>query len=108
MAVLTLDGVERSRGGTLTRSLEVASTAEAAFALICEVEKWPVWLSFLKNARRVDGGPLGLGSEVALRSAIPGEAEELYEVDRFLGGHMISLVGAFSIRRRLDFRVEAK
>jgi uncharacterized membrane protein len=57
----------------------------------------------------VDGaGPLSLGSEVALRSAIPGEDEELYEVDRFLEGHMVSLVGAYSVRRRIDFRIERK
>ena len=49
-----------------------------------------------------------LGSEVALRSAIPGEDEQLFEVDRFLPGHMVSLVGAYSILRRIDFRVESK
>jgi uncharacterized membrane protein len=108
MAVITLDGSERSTAGTLVRSLDVATPAEAAFGLICEVEKWPVWLSFLKSARRVDAGPIGLASEVALRSTIPGEAEELYEVDRFIMGHMLSLVGAYSIRRRIDFRVEGK
>jgi uncharacterized membrane protein len=97
-----------SRPGTLVRSVEVSTSAETAFALLCEVEKWPVWLSFLKSARRLDAGPLGVGSEVALRSAIPGEDEQLYEVDRFLSGHAISLVGAYSIRRRLDFRVEGK
>jgi uncharacterized membrane protein len=45
---------------------------------------------------------------VALRSAIPGEDEELYEVDQFLDGHIVSLVGAFSIRRRIEFRIERK
>jgi hypothetical protein len=45
---------------------------------------------------------------VALRGAIPGEAEELYEVDRFLGNHVVSLVGAYSLRRRIDFRIERK
>jgi uncharacterized membrane protein len=79
MALLTVDAAERPRlSGTLVRSLEIARPAENAFALICEVEKWPVWLSFLKSARRLDSGPIGLGSEVALRGAIPGEAEQLY------------------------------
>jgi len=109
MAILSLEGAEQKRtSGTLTRSLDVARPAEAAFALICEIEKWPVWLSFLKSARRIDSGPIGLESEVALRSAIPGEPEEFYEVDRFLSGHMISFVGVYSIRRRIDFRVEEK
>jgi len=76
--------------------------------MICAVEKWPVWLSFLKSAQRVDRGPLRLGSEVTIRGAIPGESEELYEVDTFLDGHVVSLVGAFSVRRRIDFRVEGR
>jgi uncharacterized membrane protein len=91
------------------RSLDLVSSPEAAFALICEVEKWPVWLSFLRTARLAEGAaPLGLGSEVTLRSAIPGDEEELYEVDRFLEGHVVSLVGAYSVRRRIDFRIERK
>ena len=85
-----------------------AAPAPAAFQIICEVEKWPVWLSFLRSARRLDAGEFGLGSEVAIRSAIPGDEEEVYEVDRFLDGHLVSLVGAFSIRRRIDFRIESK
>ena len=93
----------------LYRSQDLVSSPEAAFALLCEIEKWPVWLSFLKSARRIDSvAPFGPGSEVALRGAIPGEAEELYEVDQFLSGHIVSLVGAYSLRRRIDFRLERK
>lgn len=100
--------VERPSPNALLGSQDLASSPEAAFALVCEVEKWPVWLSFLRSARRLDSGPLALGSEVVLRGAIPGAEEELYEVDQFLGGHVVSLVGAFSIRRRIDFRIERK
>ena len=39
---------------------------------------------------------------------IDGEWEELFEVDRFIPGHHVSLVGAFSCRRRFDVRVEQK
>jgi hypothetical protein len=89
--------------------LDVAAAPGHAFATLCEVEKWPLWLSFLRSARRLDTGVFGLGSEVAIRGAIPGdEEEEVYEVDRFLDGHLVSLVGAFSIRRRIDFRIESK
>jgi uncharacterized membrane protein len=100
--------VERPSANALVGSQDLASSPEAAFALVCEVEKWPVWLSFLRSARRTDAGPLQLGSEVALRGAIPGAEEELYEVDQFLAGHVVSLVGAYSIRRRIDFRIERK
>jgi hypothetical protein len=99
---------ERLSTRALTCSQDLGSSAAAAFSLVCEVEKWPVWLSFAKTARRVSGEPLALGSEVALRGAIPGEDEQLYEVDQFLDGHIVSLVGAFSVRRRIDFRIEGK
>jgi hypothetical protein len=76
---------------------------------VCEVEKWPVWLSFLKTARRIEPErPLEVGSELAIRSQIPGEEEELFEVERFIAGHHVGLVGAFSCRRRIDLRIEQK
>ena len=49
-----------------------------------------------------------LGAEVAIRSAIPGDEEELFEVDGYIEGYLLSLVGAFSCRRRLDLRIERK
>jgi hypothetical protein len=94
---------------TLVGSQTFATSSECAFALISEVEKWPVWLSFLKSARFVEeGATLGLGTEIAIRGAIPGDPEELYEVDQFLDGYIVSLVGAYSLRRRIDFRIESK
>ncbi|HTD33672.1 MAG TPA: SRPBCC family protein [Candidatus Elarobacter sp.] len=101
--------LDRPSPRALHRSQDVASPARTAFDLICEVEKWPVWLSFLRSARRVDPTePIALGSEVAIRSNLPGEDEELFEVDRFIPGHQLSLVGAFSVRRRIDIRIEQK
>jgi uncharacterized membrane protein len=101
--------VDRPASRLIHRSQDVATPAETAFALICEVEKWPVWLSFFRSARRIDmHRPLEVGSEIAIRSAIPGGDEELFEVDGYLTGHMLSLVGAYSVRRRIDFRVERK
>ncbi|MBV8374050.1 MAG: hypothetical protein JO302_00945 [Candidatus Eremiobacteraeota bacterium] len=89
--------------------MDVQSSAEDAFAMVCAVEKWPVWLSFLRSARLAEGGaPLRLGSEVVIRSTLPGEAEQLLEVDAFIANYRLSLVGAYSVRRRLDFRIERK
>ncbi len=98
------------RAGTrlLAASIDLQTAAESAFALLCAVEKWPVWLSFLRSAEAVDAERLGMGSEVLLRSAIPGEEEQLFEVDHFITNHQLSLVGAYSVRRRLDFRLERK
>ncbi len=107
--VATLSPAERMSASALLGSQDLVSSPEAAFALIGEVEKWPVWLSFLTSARRVDDrAPLGVGSEIELRGAIPGDPDELYEVDQFLDGHIVSLVGAYSVRRRIDFRIERK
>lgn len=101
--------LDRPSPRALHRAQDVASPARTAFDLVCEVEKWPVWLSFVRSARRVDpAAPLGLGSEVGIRAEVFGADEELFEVDRFLPGHQISLVGAYSIRKRIDVRIESK
>jgi len=109
MPAVASASVSAAGPGTIVHSIDVATPAENAFAFLCDVEKWPVWLSFLRSARRVDGqGPLAAGSEVALRSLIPGDEEQLFEVDRYVDCHMVSLVGAYSTRRRLEFRLEGK
>jgi uncharacterized membrane protein len=101
--------LDRPSSRALLCSQELASPAQTAFGLICEVEKWPVWMSFVRTARRVaPDEPLDLGSEIAIRSYLTGDEEEFFEVDRFIAGHQLSLVGAFSIRRRIDIRVERK
>src|SRR5580692_10730943 len=94
---------DRPSSRAIYRSQDVASPAATAFARICEVEKWPVWLSFLRTARLTEPHlEFGEGSEVAIRSRVPGEEEELFEVDRFIPGFHMSRVGVFSCRRRLD------
>jgi uncharacterized membrane protein len=101
--------VEQSvRRSDLRQSIDVDADGPRAFEVLREVEKWPVWLSFLRSVRLISGGPIGAGSELCVRSAIPGEDEELYEVDRFIDGHLLSLVGFYSVRRRFEFRVEAR
>ncbi len=90
-------------------SLDLDCSAEQAFALLCAIEKWPVWLSFLRSARRAQAEPeLSLGSEVVVRSWLPGDEEQLFEVDGFIANYRLSLVGAYSLRRRLEFRVERR
>jgi hypothetical protein len=90
-------------------SLDLACSPEDAFALLCAVEKWPVWLSFLRSVRRSDShSQLGMGSEVVVRSWLPGEEEELYEVDGLITNYRLSLVGAYSLRRRFEFRIERR
>src|SRR5579884_1101859 len=114
MAILrpsTGSSASAARAGTrlLSASVDIQTAAEAAFSLLCEVQKWPVWLSFLRSAEFAEpDSPLAVGSEVVLRSSIPGHEEQLFEIDHFITNHQLSLVGAYSIRRRLDFRIERK
>jgi uncharacterized membrane protein len=104
-SALVEHGVRRS---DLRQSIDVEADPRRAFDVLREVEKWPVWLSFLRSVRILSGRPLDTGSEVCVRSAIPGEDEQLFEVDRLIDGHLLSLVGFYSVRRRFEFRVEAR
>lgn len=107
MAILR-EAMPRQGVRTLAATVDVQAGADAAFALLCEIEKWPVWLSFLRSAKVAGDLEIGAGTEVLLRSAIPGETEQLFEVDRYITNNQLSLVGAYSTRRRLDFRIERK
>ncbi|MBV8638645.1 MAG: hypothetical protein JO322_11220 [Candidatus Eremiobacteraeota bacterium] len=108
MAIMT-DALARPGLRSYSASLDIDSPVEDAFALLCAVEKWPVWLSCIRSAAAADPtASLALGSEVTVRSTLPGEEEQLYEVDQFIANYHLSLVGAFSVRRRIDFRIERK
>jgi uncharacterized membrane protein len=108
MAIVT-DALAHPGLRSYCASLDIDSPVEDAFALLCAVEKWPVWLSCIRSAQVADpASPLALGSEVVVRSILPGEEEQLYEVDQFIANYHLSLVGAFSVRRRIDFRIERK
>jgi hypothetical protein len=108
MAILR-EAIPRTGTRALSAALDIQATVETGFQLLCTIEKWPLWLSFLRSAELVPASePLGVGSEILLRSSLPGDAEQLFEVDHFITNHQLSLVGAYSVRRRLDFRIERK
>lgn len=93
----------------LRATVDLQTPAESAFALLCSVEKWPLWLPFVRSAQlRTPAKTLELGTEVSVRSAIPGDEVQVFEIDRFIQNHHISLVGVYSTRRRLDFRIETQ
>jgi len=88
---------------------EIVADAGAAFALLCEVEKWPVWLSLTRSVRRLEPDrPVGPGSEIALRVPLLGRDEEIFVVERYLEGHLLHLESAYSCRRSWEFRIERK
>jgi uncharacterized membrane protein len=108
MAIMT-DAHPRPGLRSYSASLDLESPVEEAFALLCAVEKWPVWLPFVRSAAQTEpASPLCAGSEILIRSNLPGHGEQLYEIDQFIANFHLSLVGAYSVRRRLDFRIERK
>jgi len=108
MAIVT-DALAHPGLRSYSASLDIESPVEEAFALLCAVEKWPVWLPFLRSASVADpASPLSVGTEVIVRSSLPGDEEQRYEVDQLIVNFHLSLVGAYSVRRRLDFRIERK
>lgn len=108
MAIVT-DAFARPGLRSYSASLDIESPVEDAFALLCAVEKWPVWLPFLRSATLADpASPLAMGTEIIVRSSLPGDEEQRFEVDQFISNFHLSLVGMYSVRRRLDFRIERK
>jgi uncharacterized membrane protein len=108
MAIVT-DALAHPGLRSYSASLDIESPVEDAFALLCAVEKWPVWLPFLRSANLAEpASPLSVGTEVIVRSSLPRDEEQRYEVDQFITNFHLSLVGAYSVRRRLDFRIERK
>ena len=91
-------------------SLDLDCSAEDAFALLCAVEKWPVWLSFsaqraTRGVRwRIDARQRSRHSFVASRR----RRRSSYEVDGLIANYRLSLVGAYSLRRRFEFRIERR
>jgi uncharacterized membrane protein len=108
MAIVT-DALAHPGLRSYSASLDIESPVEDAFALLCAVETWPVWLPFLRSANLAEpASPLSVGTEVIVRSSLPRDEEQRYEVDQFITNFHLSLVGAYSVRRRLDFRIERK
>ena len=85
--------------------IDLPAMPEEAFALLCAVEKWPAWLPLVRSAE-LRSAQLALGSEILVRLREPRDEEQLFELDRFISNHCLTLVGAFSSRRRIDFRIE--
>ena len=93
----------------LVATEELHVSAEIAFARICSIKTWPVWLSFVKRAELEDpGNTLTHQSDIVLLSELFDGKEEVFEVEELIEPYLLTLVGAFSCRRRIQFRVERK
>ena len=84
-------------------------TPEVAFARLCSVETWPVWLSLVKRTDvHPAQGHLRHGSDVTLWSELYRDQPDLYEVEEIIPPYILVFVGAYSCRRRLEFRLERR
>jgi hypothetical protein len=93
----------------LVASENLSVSAEIAFSRICSIQTWPVWLSFVRRAE-FDGYPglLTQASDIVLASDLSAGMEEVFEVEELIEPYLLTLVGAFSCRRRIQFRVDRK
>ncbi len=108
MAIVT-DALARPGLRSYSASLDIESPVEDAFALLCAVEKWPVWLPFLRSATLADpASPLSVGTEVIVRSSLPGHDEQALR-NRSIHHELPPLAGRRILRAApLDFRIERK
>ncbi len=96
-------------GSQLVATEELTVSPEIAFSRICSISTWPVWLSFVRRAELNDRtSELTHSSDVLLASDLSEGAEEVFEVEELIKPYLLTLVGAFSCRRRIQFRIEAK
>ena len=64
-------------GLQIVESVELAQPPEAAWALFCEVERWPEWFPMLRAVRRVARGPFAIGEPIVLTLAMAGRESRI-------------------------------
>jgi carbon monoxide dehydrogenase subunit G len=76
------------------RTLDVGASPEAAFDYVADFSRAQEWDPGIPSARRLDDGPIGLGSRFELRSRF-GSTEQLitYEVTGFDRPRSVTFVG---------------
>jgi hypothetical protein len=85
--------------------IDVGVPAERAFACIADISRWPVWFNSVVCAQHPESLPVAMGEELLLcLHSGRRRWQENFEVTRFVPPAFLSLEGAFSAARRIDFR----
>ena len=89
--------------------VDVAVPVESVFAFVTDIARWPVWISSVVCAEHPQSRPAALDEEFLLcLSAGRKRWHETFEVKRFVRNAFLSLEGAYSAARRIDFRFEQR
>jgi len=91
------------------RSIRIDASAAPVWAVLMDVDTWPVWAAQFKRLERLDGAPLALGSRVRVTpNGMPGSTWQVTEYvpersftwqtsllpgARLAGGHLLTRDG---------------
>lgn len=90
---------------TLEDSIDIAAPADVVWAVTEDVERWPEWTPTMRSVRRVDTGPLAVGSSARIKQ--PGMPETVWTVTELVRGERFAWGGrALGIRMRATHELE--
>ena len=89
--------------------VDVSVPVENAFAFVTDISRWPVWITSIVSAQHPQAKPVAVDEELLLcLHAGKKRWHEHFEVTRLVRNAFLSLEGAYSAARRIDFRFEQR